>query len=464
VSVRLRALAVVATVAAGTASCASTDAYERVGEVEQEAQPVDRFLVGAASAYPADRALRERLPALEASMAERRRVAWSVIGKVLAPIAITAQEPGAAKRTLPRFQTWYSREDVLPMFDRLFRALPAAERSHHPRFSERSIDAVFPWNARGAPTLPSFTQERLEARRAELRSAAGLHSLGKDARVLMSPGYVAHVLRSYPELLGCDLPLAGTPPPSPTNFAPCLPREFPVDAAAVKMRWVRGGEPMPTYDTSPAPLAKKLAAGTFGAGDGAASPGESDVYTMQLTADTSMRLAGLHIMTKELRDWMWITLWWSDDADHDFGADRPASIAALGGPWKNYKMCVVTGFEEHDVAARLGGSDPASWCSNPYLEDAERAAQTNCIGCHQHGGTPETTDSVLAVGRFPSNGRSKVRANFPVDYAFTTSAGLELTSQLRARVEALTPASPTLLPHYPNLIVFPRRTTARIPN
>ncbi len=174
---------------------------------------------------------------------------------------------------------------------------------------------------------------------------------------------------------------------------------------------------------------------------------------MQLTPDTKTRLVALHIMTKELRDWAWITLWWSPDADSDFGADRPASLT---GPFANYKMCVVTAFAEKDkapgesfaakhpsladaLAATADG--PATWCSNPYLETAERAAKTNCIGCHQSGGTRETTETILAsTTKFPDFGRKKVRSDFPADYAFTTEGGLELAAEMRARAESLTPA------------------------
>ena len=103
-------------------------------------------------------------------------------------------------------------------------------------------------------------------------------------------------------------------------------------------------------------------------------------------------------------------------------------------------MCVITAFEEKDARARIDGSNPASWCSNPYLELGPRAARTNCIGCHQHGGTPETSESILASpGRFPDGARTKLRQNFPSDYAFTPSAGLDLTAAFQATMDALTP-------------------------
>ena len=39
------------------------------------------------------------------------------------------------------------------------------------------------------------------------------------------------------------------------------------------------------------------------------------------------------------------------------------------------------------LAAVHGGAGAPTWCSNPYLELGPGNAATNCIGCHQHGGT-----------------------------------------------------------------------------
>src|SRR5690606_23299611 len=170
-------------------------------------------------------------------------------------------------------------------------------------------------------------------------------------------------------------------------------------------------------------------------------PGPDDIYTLRLASGNTYRLAGLHIMTKELDHWLWITLWWSPAPHDDFGADRPAAIEALGGPWRNYKMCVVTAFEERDpdpwggfahtapslgraLAAVHGGAGAPSWCSNPYLERGAGNAATNCIGCHQHGGTGLRSEEILSdAARFPAHGRTVLRNNFPADYSWATDAG-----------------------------------------
>jgi hypothetical protein len=460
---------------ASLAACAASSKEENVDSSEQAAQPIDRLLIGQAARYPADPTLRAKAPVFEASMAERRKMAWQIVERVLMPVKISAEKPEPAEAQqpssvepskimqppppvvahleLPRFQTWYSREDVLPMFDRLFRGLSDNDKRARKAFSPSAVDDVFPWNATMATSLASFTQERLDARKAELTTAAGVHSLGKDPRVLMSPEYVGHLLHSYGKILDCQ-PKGLSQINDPTQFAPCLSDEFPAAAVSVKTRWMPDSMSVPTYDTSANALRAKLAAGAFGDGDGQANPTEDEAYTMRLNQDTKTRLVALHIMTKELRDWTWITLWWSPDANSDFGADRPSTIT---GPFAHYKMCVVTAYDEKDaapgssftsanpsLAAALTASaaeGPATWCSNPYLETSERAAKTSCIGCHQHGGTGETSDSVLAdETKFPDFGRKKTRESFPSDYAFTTEGGLDLAAEFRSRVEALTPS------------------------
>jgi hypothetical protein len=154
-------------------------------------------------------------------------------------------------------------------------------------------------------------------------------------------------------------------------------------------------------------------------------------------------------MTKELDHWLWITLWWSETPNDDFGADRPKSIDALGGPWGSYKMCVTTAFGEEDplpsggfdmahpslasaLAAVYAGKGAPTWCSNPYLEEGHGNAGTNCIGCHQHGGTELRSEDILLFSDF---GRPARRNNFPADYSWATTRGDDL-GQLFADEEA----------------------------
>jgi hypothetical protein len=232
----------------------------------------------------------------------------------------------------------------------------------------------------------------------------------------------------------------------------CLDGELPRDAVLIKADWRRqlGAENLPYFDTSAVRMAERLTGkADHGPGDGSANPDPSAIYSLVLPNGNAFRLAGLHIMTKELDHWLWITLWWSPDPDADFGADRPASIAALPGPWRNYKMCVATQYLEGDPDPRGGlpcslgdalaavhrGSGSPTWCSNPYLELGEGNAATNCIGCHQHGGTELTAETILAT--LPHHGSTRVRNNFFTDYLWALKGGRgdDLSSIVQAEVD-----------------------------
>jgi hypothetical protein len=231
----------------------------------------------------------------------------------------------------------------------------------------------------------------------------------------------------------------------------CLDGEMPRDAVLVKADWRRQltGELMPVFDTSAPRLAQRLAGEATWNPDGAASPPATDIYTITLPSGARFRMPALHVMTKELDHWLWITLWYSPSPDTDFGADRPTSIAALPGPWKHYKMCVSSHYLEGDPDPRgsqpgtLGdaleavhrGEGAPSWCSNPYLELGPDNAGTNCIGCHQHGGTELTPERILAEQ--PQLGTTRVRNNFFTDYlwAIKGGGGEDLSALIQAEID-----------------------------
>ena len=228
----------------------------------------------------------------------------------------------------------------------------------------------------------------------------------------------------------------------------CLDGEMPRDAVVVKADWRRQfeGEALPTYDTSAASLGARLAGEARWTADGTADPQSADIFTVVLPTGARFRMPALHIMSKELDHWAWITLWYSPQPDDDFGADRPSSIAA---PWRNYKMCVATDYVERDpdprgghggslgdgLAAVHGGVGAPTWCSNPYLEQGKGNAGTNCIGCHQHGGTALSPEQILA--NEPHRGVTRTRNNFFTDYLWVVKGGggEDLSSRVQAEIE-----------------------------
>lgn len=239
-------------------------------------------------------------------------------------------------------------------------------------------------------------------------------------------------------------------------WSSCLASPFPLDAAFIKADWRRAelGVTVPVFDTSAAGISTALRGDQQWVAAAEADPDSSSIYTLALPSGPRYRLAGLHLMTKELDHWLWVTLWWSPSPDTDFGADRPASLA---GVWRNYKMCVVTAFREGDaspsgglpgtlgaaLAAAHAGAGGPTWCSNPMIELGPGNASSTCIGCHQHGGAPLLSETILADDvRFPDNGRLQVRNNFPDDYTWAVTSGDRLGRMFADQVEYWTPPPP----------------------
>jgi hypothetical protein len=508
------------------------------GCAEERAEPcsalaavkaADRKILGEAAPYPGDPTLAAREAELASSEQARRRLAWSVVEKVLSPVTVaeTGLAAGPAP-TVPAFRTWYGRDDFERLFARLYEGLGPDGRRARQAFASDAIDDAFTWNVHAVEEQETWPADRWQEYLAAIDSAEEVDGVGGSDRVSYSPAVARHLLENYLPALDClDAPeppavdgafLAparqvsvtrrgvlepcdfqvhgpfpvgrgatlsarlvagdgklyverGAPPTAAAhdcaadgrddactveggaqvwvaiagrgdggafeltieygeaeaeNFSRCFARELPFDAAVVKADFRRAqfGETLAVYDTSPARMATRLraeGAGEWGPGDGIADPGADRIYTVTLPSEARFRLAGLHIATKELRHWVWITLWWSDRPDSDFGADRPASIT---GPWRNYKMCVATTFEADGAP---------TWCSNPYLEEGHENARTNCIGCHQHAGTRLRSEEILEM---PLAGTTKVRNNFPADYLWSLTTGDEIGRAIQAEVDA----------------------------
>jgi hypothetical protein len=448
----LRALPALVVAAVTTAGAGCLRGNEALGDQESNSTTaLDRLIIGTAAGYAADPGLRGRTAELAASEKARRAAAWQIVQRAIEPIPI--DDKGG---TLPRFQTWYGKDEVVPMFEHILLSQSEADRKAHVPPTPDMVEEAFSFAAKRATTLASFSADRLAQRKAEL-AADGTASLGGQDRVLMSPSVVRHLLTHYDAMIRCigNVPGADAPPPSDTNFAPCVGEEFPADAAIVKARWVPDTGPIDVYDTSAAPLTKKLGDGDWGEPTGSASPGPDAIYTMKLSDTLSSRLVALHVITKELRDWYWVSMFWSNTPKTDFGADRPDGLT---GVWSGYKMCAAVDYDEGDrgdgdaaldptLAAAFAATrafGPHTWCSNPYLEKGAHNATTNCVGCHQHAGTDLDTDGILG-GAFPDGSRGRLRKNFPADYTFVTTSGLELASRMRDKLDQIVvpgPASP----------------------
>lgn len=518
----------------------------------------DRRVIGLADPYPPDTTLMAREDELRASIRARREAAWEVVARVFAPI--TLDQPTAVDgATIPRFRTWYDRDDLQRVFRRTYEALGRDGRVSRTRFTEAALDEAFGWNPSAILEVPGWTEARFNEYALGLDEDAEIAHLGGLVRIGMSPDVARHVALSYPEILRCA-PLAARPPrfvdgPAESTqrmarapvalaacevrtfgpfyvatggrisatleggdaagalrlvrgetrplgeeacatstdasceadgpgafwvdvestgepvsgmldvthtapdvaFAGCLDGVFPLASATVAAEWRRLGEPaipFPTFDTSAESLRAHVEAADATwtpTGDGSADPGPDRIYTMRVPGGGTFGLAGLHIRTREVSNWMNITLWWSPTPNETFGADRSASVEALGAPWNQYAMCVSIDDVEGDPDPTGGVDDPGlgaslavvheglngpTWCSNPYIDAAPGLVRGNCVGCHQHGYTgARAGETVMDETLFPSHGRLFVRNNHPADQFWGIDAGDDLGAMIQETVD-----------------------------
>ena len=456
-----------------------------------------RALAGVAAPYNADETMVDREGDLQTNIAQRRAEGWAILQRALDPVPLLglaervedAEDlmlPEGEVPTVPRFQTWYGVDDFKRMFQGLYETQNRPDRIRREAFSEEDLDEAEVANANAVDRSSRWPLERFLryvnqlgvceeglpedecARRLQSNfsgSAAG------NVRITYAPATIRHLLENYGSILDCmeelDSADLAAAPVDQANFTFCYEREMPVDAVLVKAQWVRVlGRGMPVYDTDAESLGEILSESNSGTwpedGHRSAEPSDDDIVTIRLRSGATYRLAGLHVMTKELRHWTWVTMWWSDTPNTDFGEDRPESFGDLDPVWSNYKMCVVVDYDEGDVdpadslrdypslAAAMGAmpAGGASWCSNPYVEEGRGNARTNCIGCHQHGGATVSTDldgddipDALSLEQviddeevYPLNGRTRQRDVFPSDYLWSSSRVDNLFQVIRSEV------------------------------
>jgi mono/diheme cytochrome c family protein len=495
-----RHVALIAALVAAACGGETSEALDFPAEAGGKTDAFGRSLVGVPAAYLPDLLLgNERITEeLEQDLKLRRQAGWMTAYKIVEPVPLLGlikvvhdhpevEWPSSAVPLVPRFETWYGVEDVKRMFQKLAGDLTPADRAARTPFGDRAIAEAAVWNAGAAERSDRWPLDRYLAYVREIgdcppelsADACAAKVAGRldgavigTSRILYSPATAEHMLKSYGGAVAClerlDALALDAAPASEANFTACFDEEASTEAVLVKAQWVRvePDEELATFDTDAAALTTRLAGRAEWpiAGDRRTTPSPDEIYTIRLKDGSSYRLAGLHIMTKEIRHWQWVTLWWSDTPKEDFGADRPSVFRRLPPVWSNYKMCAVTWFDEKDpllgkrfaqlptlaasIDASVAGSGQPSWCSNPYIEHGKGNANTNCIGCHQHGGStvahdvdgdgtldPLDLEKVIDSPLFPSNGRVQLRETFPADYMFSFNHIDDLAGLFRRELE-----------------------------
>jgi hypothetical protein len=467
-------------------SLVAASCQQRPPRSEEKATPEQRRIIGAGVPYlPEHRADKTEL---SQNMRLRREKAWDVFRQVTQEVSVANNssikgfEPNASKK-LPLWQTWYTGSELPVLFRSAYEKLTTFQRKNRRPVCPEVLDSLFERHAK--QSVMGLTPKELEQRLSQVKSLEAVRGISGRGVTMFSPGHLRHYMENYANVLKCEATRTSLNPNdviSPSNHTPCFASEFPSGfdfpyklsqadfshckvanspkpavnhggAVAIKTAWHKiGNGDVGVFDTSGTGIVKHLHDGVWTPDSLMAESNltPEKMFSIKLMeSDSTYSLESLHVVTKDVRDWIWITFWWSPDPNSDFGEDRPSSFK--GTPWENYKMCVVTDFVEADpepashyttshpsLASALGATHqwakPYTQCSNPYVEQGMGNVRTNCIGCHQHAGTktnpeevylddPSNANTAEFRKNFPNNGRSKIRANFPGEYLWSYDQG-----------------------------------------
>jgi hypothetical protein len=379
---------------------------------------------------------------LNSSMKARREFGWKVAEQAFLPATLSASPPHSdVVAKFPNFLAWYDVRDFIQIYD-LIRLLKQErdqqiqEKSSRPTTylsDDQLVDIAFRMHDDKSRKQANAKLDKLRSKLANLESrlqdelkVATVHDRGF---ILYSPSLLKHVLKNEERVRNCrnedfppyasplDLPDAIRPSDPNNNFAMCLNSEFPRDAVMVKTSWQRLDVPLKVRQSDAAGIADLFTRkddGYFNVEEKVTLSG-NEAFVLKDAAGLRWALRGVHFSTKEIAEWVWVSLWYHPKAEGDFGADRPKSFERVAPYLKNFKMCVTTGTEEGDTKpeshyrsdARLASLGEAiaesrkrvstkQWCANPYLEPS--FAKSNCVTCHLAAGLNGRGSFVLGFG------------------------------------------------------------------
>jgi hypothetical protein len=453
--------------------------------------PEGRVLIGRGKDYrpvAGDKDPQVLFDELMKNMKLRREFAWKIVDQLLQPTKI--RPPGGnVEVDVPLWQTWYDgitgsgtgedTDEIRVLFKTFFEKLKANPSADLSVLADQTLNEQAQKNLSTSLTVQKFTSVLRQNAVPDLSTEFGGQGL-----TMFSPSFVKHMMVSAKAVENCSHVgiKPDTPPPSPDNFSHCV-KEFPRDAVMVKTSWKELSEGVAVHDTSAAAMTAVINEGTWPGGSHPTKkpttivPTSDQIYVNETEDGRRFGLTAVHLVTKDVREWVWVSLWWSPGAGNDFGADKPASIATYnGGVWNNYKMCVASAFDEGDPQpwghysgshATLSQSIKAMydaiqshvdrgvlgsiivgvpdsnfpptargpwaaphnkntiWCSNPFVELHIGNGRTSCIGCHQLVLTESRINSAnqasfaeAILGHDPQFGRSRSFKNFSADFSW----------------------------------------------
>ncbi len=334
-----------------------------------------RQIIGEGQEYQADTSDPLLLATkLNSSMQERRRFAWEVVAKVIKPVDVPN-----LNQDLPLWQTWYAPGEMEHIFRFAYEALTPAERDALQHgFTDEQISTALQKAAstRTGVNDSEFVDLLNKINTDEHKAAKGSAGAGSNNRRNgfpgLSPSFVRHFLSNYKDLRDCEEADASVDLMNQTSFSPCM-KEFPRDTVMIKTSWEKVQDGMEDFDFSPESWAEAFTNLTNPKMQKVSTPSSDKIFRIKTRDGEEWALRAIHIVTKEVREWVWISLSWSGTPDLDLGSDRPATIPA---PWNNYKMTVSTSFEELDPK-------PYMSAQGQEIATLRRSMKSNSSNCNR---------------------------------------------------------------------------------
>lgn len=278
-----------------------------------------------------------------------------------------------------RWQSWYSKEDLQRVFRIAYQNLGVEGRKERRAFSEDELEAALLYHDQTQFAESSWNVAAFERWLKKYEGEGKQNAIPGLNKVLMNKAALFTLLRNYSALDICSRNQAQSMP------CPELKIRFPRGAAFLKTAWrraqIEGDFTLPYFQTND--LMSQLSSDEWQK-TSEGIPLTVSAERMETPTAQVFHLVAVHLTLKLDKKWFWTSHWLDDKTQ-----------TAV------YKSCSTLAFTplaktdrgefENEIhkAEALSGQ---SWCSNPYLETGLQNHRTNCIGCHQHAGTPWTED------------------------------------------------------------------------